>query len=69
MFANFSEYGRSSEAIGRGLEEEKRRKKEFSNSWKLMAQEAREKLLLLGQADTGALLEWLNEHEASIKQQ
>ena len=34
-----------------------------------MAQEAREKLLLLGQADTGALLEWLNEHEASIKQQ
>lgn len=68
MFANFSEYAKNSEALGRGLEEEKKRKKEFSNSWKFMPQEIRGKLLLLGHTDTASLLLWLNEHEVNIKQ-
>jgi hypothetical protein len=48
IFANFSESSTNVDFFTKSLEEEKKRKKEFSNHWKFLLEESRQKLLLLG---------------------
>ena len=67
VLMNFSRSYRSSEAITKGLEEERKRKKEFNNNWKFMPEDMKQKFLLLGHADVDALREWLNDQGIPVK--
>lgn len=48
IFANFTHSTNSNDFFTKTLEEEKKRKKEFSNYWKFLPEDSRQKLLLLG---------------------
>jgi hypothetical protein len=48
IFANFSDSSANVDFFAKALEEEKKRKKEFSNHWKYLSEESRQRLLLLG---------------------
>jgi hypothetical protein len=48
IFNNFSDSSVNVDFFTKPLEEEKKRKKEFSNHWKFVSEESRQRLLLLG---------------------
>ena len=64
---NFNESNNCGDFFTKSLEEEKKRKKEFSNHWKFSTEESKNRLLLLGHEDIDELCKWLADQGIYIK--
>lgn len=67
VLVSFSQGCRSGEAITKGLEEERKSKKEFNKNWKFMSEDMKQNFLLLGHSNVAALREWLNDQGVAVK--
>lgn len=74
VFNRFKESMKNSDSIGKNLENEKKRKKEFSMNWKYLSEDLKKKLLLLGiissyvgHTSLEGLVNWMNSNNINLK--